>query len=310
MARQDKVTMAFEPEGIRIALTDILPVKQLVASTKTGRKYKQIAASIREIGLIEPLVVTRQMGHRGAYLLLDGHVRLQILKDFGAQNTMCLIATDDEAFTYNKRISRLATIQEHKMILKAIESGVPEDRIAKALDINVAMIRRKRHLLDGICPEVADLLKDRHCPIETFRSLKQLKPIRQMEVAQLMVTMNNYSVPYSKALLAATPADQLVDAKKPKITKGVSPEQMARMEAEMDSLQREMKQVEASYGEDQLNLVIAGAYVSSLLRNEQVVKHLDLHHAEILNEFRRITEVVDDAADGSDEADLPVAEQA
>jgi len=223
---------------------------------------------------------------------------------------MCLIATDDEAFTYNKRISRLATIQEHKMILKAIESGVPEDRIAKALDINVAMIRRKRHLLDGICPEVADLLKDRHCPIETFRSLKQLKPIRQMEVAQLMVTMNNYSVPYSKALLAATPIDQLVDAKKPKIAKGVSPEQMARMEAEMDSLQREMKQVEASYGEDQLNLVIAGAYVSSLLRNEQVVKHLDLHHAEILNEFRRITGAADDTTDGSDEVHLPIAEHA
>ena len=79
---------------------------------------------------------------------------------------MCLIATDDEAFTYNKRISRLATIQEHKMILKAIKSGVPEERIAKALDINVAMIRRKRHLLDGICPEVTDLLKDRHCPID------------------------------------------------------------------------------------------------------------------------------------------------
>jgi RepB plasmid partitioning protein/ParB-like nuclease family protein len=309
MAKHNRVTMAFEPKGIRIALTDILPVKQLGASTKTARKYKQIAASIREIGLIEPLVVIRQKGHRGAYLLLDGHVRLQILKDFGTLDTMCLIATDDEAFTYNKRISRLATIQEHKMILKAIESGVPEERIAKALDINVALIRRKRRLLDGICPEVADLLKDRHCPIDTFRSLKQLKPIRQMEVAQLMVTMNNYSTPYSRALLAATPVDQLVDATKPKIAKGVSPEQMARMEVEMDSLQREMKQVEASYGEDQLNLVISGAYIASLLRNEQVVQHLDLHHAEILNEFRRITDTANDTAAGLDEDDLPVTEQ-
>jgi len=71
-----------------------------------------------------------------------------------------------------------------------------------------------------------------------------------------------------------------------------------------------MKQVEALYGEDQLNLVIAGAYVSSLLRNKQVVKYLDLHHAEILNEFRRITDTVADAAGGSEEGDLPVAEQA
>jgi hypothetical protein len=288
MAGHDKVIMAFEPKGIRVALTDILPVKQLGVSTKSSRKYKQIAASVREIGLIEPLVVTRQKGHRGAFLLLDGHVRLQILKDFGTLATTCLVATDDEAFTYNKRISRLATIQEHKMILKAVESGVPEHRIAKALDIDVAMIRRKRRLLDGICSEVADLLKDRHCPINTFQSLKKLKPIRQMEVAQLMVTMNNYSVPYSRALLAATPLDQLVDTKKPKIAKGISPEQMARMEAEMDNLQREMKLVEDSYGEDQLTLVIAGAYISSLLKNDQVANHMGQHHSVILSEFRRI----------------------
>ena len=34
---------------------------------------------------------------------------------------LCLIADDDEAFTYNKRVNRLATIQEHYMIVKAIE---------------------------------------------------------------------------------------------------------------------------------------------------------------------------------------------
>lgn len=310
MAGRDKVIMAFEPEGIRVALTDILPVKQLGASTKSSRKYKQIAASVREIGLIEPLVVTRQKGHRGAFLLLDGHVRLQILKDLGTLTTTCLVATDDEAFTYNKRISRLATIQEHKMILKAVECGVPEHRIAKALDIDVAIIRRKRRLLDGICPEVADLLKDRHCPINTFQSLKKMKPIRQMEVAQLMVTMNNYSVPYSKALLAATPLDQLVDAKKPKVATSISPEQMARMEAEMDNLQREMKLVKDSYGEDQLTLVIAGAYISSLLQNDQVVKHLDQHHSEILNEFRRIVEVEAAEPGLRDEGYLATTEQA
>ena len=291
MTEHDKVIMAFEPKGIRVALTNILPVKQLGASTKSSRKYKQIAASVREVGLIEPIVVTRQKGHRGVFLLLDGHVRLQILKDFGALVTTCLVATDDEAFTYNKRISRLATIQEHKMILKAVECGVPEHRSAKALDVDVAMIRRKRRLLDGICPEVADLLKDRHCPINTFQSLKKMKPIRQMEAAQLMVTINNYSVPYSRSLLVATPLSQLVDAKKPKIAKEISPEQMDRMEAEMNNLQREMKLVEDSYGENQLTLVIAGAYISSLLENDQIVKHLDQHHREILSEFRRIVEV-------------------
>ena len=39
-----------------------------------------------------------------------------------AEQVPCLISKDDEAFTYNKRINRLATVQEHYMILKAIES--------------------------------------------------------------------------------------------------------------------------------------------------------------------------------------------
>ena len=52
----------------------------------------------------------------------------------------CLVSTDDEAFTYNKRISRLAAVQEHKMILRAIERGVPEEKIAKALNINVQSV--------------------------------------------------------------------------------------------------------------------------------------------------------------------------
>jgi hypothetical protein len=37
------------------------------------------------------------------------------------RSTLCLIATDDEGYTYNNRINRLAIIQEHRMILKAIE---------------------------------------------------------------------------------------------------------------------------------------------------------------------------------------------
>ena len=39
------------------------------------------------------------------------------------------------------------------MILKAIERGVSEERIAKALNVDVGSINRKRRLLDEICPD-------------------------------------------------------------------------------------------------------------------------------------------------------------
>lgn len=285
-----KVAMAFEPDSVLIRLPDLLPVKQLSATIKKSRKYQQILASIQEVGIIEPPLVARQEGRQGKFLLLDGHLRIEVLKELEVDEVTCLIATDDEAFTYNKRVNRLATIQEHKMILKAIERGVPEDRIAKALDVDIPNIRRKRRLLDGICPEAAELFNDKHCPLNTFQSLKKMKPVRQVEAAELMIAMNNFSVTYSKALLVATPQDQLVESGKPKTFKGISPEQIARMEKEMASLQRGMKLIEESYGPDHLNLVLARGYLVSLLNNSKVVRYLTQNHSEILGEFQRISE--------------------
>ena len=59
------------------------------------------------------------------------------------------------------------------MILRAIKNGVSEDRIARSLDVDVASIRQKRDLLDGICPEAVQLLRDAAPPCETLRELRQ-----------------------------------------------------------------------------------------------------------------------------------------
>ena len=284
--------MAFESESVFVDFSNILPVKQLHKRVKKTKKYLQISASIREVGIVEPPIVIPEPHKKGKYLLLDGHLRIEILKELGAQGVICLVATEDEAFTYNKRINRLATIQEHKMILKAIERGVPQERIAKALGINISSIRQKRSLLEGICPETTELLKDKHCPQNTFQSLKKMKPMRQIEVAELLIAMDNYSVSYSKALLAATPQDQLIESEKPKSFKGISAEKIAQMESEMAKLQREMKLIEDSYGPDHLSLVLARGYLVSLLENEGVSRYLAQNHNEILSEFRRISEVV------------------
>lgn len=226
----------FEASLRQIPIAAILPVKQLPTTTPKSQKYGQIAASIREVGLIEPPVVARAAGQDGSFILLDGHLRLHALKEMGETTVICLVSTDDESFTYNKRISRLATIQEHKMILRAVERGVSEARIAAALDVNIALIRQKRTLLNGICPEAAELLKARHCPINSFRFLRKMKPLRQIQAAELMIAANNYTVPYVEAILAATDAGDLVDPAAKKIPAGVTREQAERMKSEMANL--------------------------------------------------------------------------
>lgn len=278
----------FEANLLTIPINAILPVKQLPVTVTKSQKYGQIAASIREVGLIEPPVVARAAGQDGSFILLDGHVRLHVLKEMGETTVTCLVATDDESFTYNKRISRLATIQEHKMILRAVERGVSEARIAAALNVNIALIRQKRTLLNGICPEAAELLKARHCPINSFRSLRKMKPLRQIQAAELMIAANNYTVPYVEAILAASDATDLVDPAAKKTPAGVTREQAERMKAEMANLQKNIKLIEGTLGPDHLRLVVAGRYVERLLQNDRLARYLDKNHGEILSEFRQI----------------------
>jgi hypothetical protein len=58
------------------------------------------------------------------------------------------------------------------MIARAIERNVPKERIAKALDINLRSVERKMRLLDGICSEAVNLLKDKSCPMAIFDVLR------------------------------------------------------------------------------------------------------------------------------------------
>jgi ParB-like chromosome segregation protein Spo0J len=262
-------------------------MRRLADKVMTSVKYKRIAQSVAEVGVIEPLVVVRTPGG-GPYMLLDGHVRHAILRELGEHETRCLLADDDEAFTYNKRVNRLATIQEHYMIVRALDRGVSEEKLARALSMDVKSIKRRRSLLDGVAPEVVELFKDRSVNPVTFDALRKMKPVRQIEVAELMISAGNFTSAYAKALLAATRQADLVNSDKPKRVGGMSSEQMARMEREMASLTQDFKALEASYGDDVLHLVIASGYLSRLVNNAEVERYLRGRHPEILDEFRAI----------------------
>lgn len=284
------VKMAFKPEVIEVAIEDIQPLKTIKASIKKTAKYRQVLTSVREVGIIEHLVVYRLKGVAKKFLLLDGHLRMDVLKFLGQKTVHCLVATDDEGFTYNHKISRLSAIQEHFMILKAVDKGVSEERIARALDVDVSFIRRKRNLLDGIDGEAVDLLKDKQISPIALRVLSRVMPERQIEMCELMIAAHNSTVPFAKALLAATPNNQFKESQKKKKMEGLSSEEMARMEKETEGLANDIKLVKESYGKDMLNLVLACGYLSRMLENGKVVRFLSSHYPDILGEFQKIIE--------------------
>ncbi|QOT76566.1 plasmid partitioning protein RepB C-terminal domain-containing protein [Cupriavidus basilensis] len=286
------ITLGFIPEPLSVPVVCILPSRRPPDGIGISRKFKQIKSSIEEIGLIEPLTVTAANQQSGQHVLLDGHIRLIALRDLGYVEASCLVATDDEMYTYNNRINRLSTIQEHLMLRRAIDRGVSPERLAKALSVDVSHIQKKITLLNGICPEATELLKDRQFSPELSRAIRKMKPTRQVECIELMVSANNLTVGYAEALLVATPVPLLINGKKPKKLTGVTQEQMGKMEREMGNLQGQYKLVEQTYGQDVLNLVLAKGYLGKLLENESISAFLRQRQPDLLAEFEMIVQTV------------------
>ncbi|MBF4088993.1 MAG: chromosome partitioning protein ParB [Cupriavidus sp.] len=288
--------LGFIPEPITLALDRILPSRKTPEGLNTSRKFKQIMASMEAVGLIEPLSVGKADKATGQHILLDGHMRLLALRQLGYVDAPCLIATDDESYTYNNRINRISSIQEHHMLRRAVERGVSPERLAKALNVDISQIHKKVSLLEGICPEAVEMLKDQHFSANLGSVLRKLKPTRQVECVELMLTANNMTVAYAEALLAATPPHLLVSEKRPRKISGVTAEQMVKMEREMGNIQGQLKLVEKSYGQDVLLLVLARGYLGKLIDNKAVFRFLSQRQPDVLAEFENIIQTV--ALDG------------
>ena len=281
------IRISFEQKVFDLPVEALLPLRPMTSRITRSRKYARIATSIKKIGVIEPLAVTKA-DSSSRHMLLDGHLRLHAIKEEGKATAPCIIADDDEAFTYNKRVNRLATVQEHYMIQRALDRGVSAGMIAAALGIDVKAVQRRSKMLDGIAPEAVDILKDRPVNPQVFDTLRRMKPERQFATAELMASMNNFTATYAKAILAATRQEDLARPERPKKVKGVTPEQMARMERELESLNRDFRAVEATFGDDVLHLVLASRYIERVIANDAISSYIEGKHPEILAEFRNI----------------------
>lgn len=283
----NKPTVGFGFERLTIPLSRLLPVRHLSDPEKKVTRYRSIVSSIPQIGIIEPLMVFPQPDKDENYLIMDGHLRFHALRELGITEVECLVSTEDESFTYNARINRLSPIQEHAMITRAVKNGVAVERIGAALDVDVKEIKSRLNMLRGIHEEAVELLKDKQLSPAVFRILKRVTPIRQIEIAELLVGANNFTKGYAEGLFMVTAKDQLLDPQKPK-TKAISPEDLAKMEAEMEVLERDFKSIEDVYAENMLNFTVIRGFLKRLLENTKVVRFISTKHQDLFPEFERI----------------------
>jgi ParB-like chromosome segregation protein Spo0J len=282
-----QVHAAFKQQEFVLPLENIVMQREITPNYRKSEIYLRIMASLEHVGLIEPVVVFPR--NPGDYLLLDGHVRLDILKSKNIGEVRAIFATDDEAYTYNKRINFIPPVAQHFMILKALTNGISEERIAKALNLDVARIRRKRDLLDGICPEVVEIVRNKQVNEGIFAILKKMKPIRQIEAAEHMAASSTYSIKFAKALLLVTRPELLFEPPSSKKLEAGSKGARMLLEEETESLVKDLKAVEESYGTDILALTVILGYVERLCANVRIERHLVKYHPDLLNTLRSMT---------------------
>lgn len=281
------IKAAFEKHVVVLPLDIIVPQREARKRYLNGDFYKQLESSLKQVGLIEPLVVYP----RGPadYLLLDGHLRLEILKSMGAKEVKCLLSTDDESYTYNRHVNHIPPIAQHFMLLEALKTGLTEERIAAALDISLESIRTKRDMLNGICPEAVQILIDKHVSPKVFFILRKMKPVRQVEAAEHMVAGGTYTLPFAKALLAVTKPEMLeCNGTSSKKLQATSTAARSMLEDENEFLLRDLKTVEESYGTDVLTLTVASGYLDRLLNNPKIERYMARNHADILQAIQTL----------------------
>ena len=270
------IRAAFRDIVMSLPVASVIPQRSISNDILKGNVYKQIVASIKEIGLVEPLAVFPR--HK-EFILLDGHLRLHAVKQIGFSEVKCLISADDESYTFNQRVNHIPPVAQHFMIVEAMKHGVSEKRIAAALNVEVSSIREKSRMLVGICEEVVEIVRDRHFSPNVFSVLRKMKPAIQIATAELMRMREDFTVSFAKTRLALTPPDLLVDQPNGRKIKKDALAANAMLQEDTELLVRTLKSIEESYGSDVLTLTVCCTYIETLLGNHNVTRYLQKHHA-------------------------------
>ncbi|CQJ65038.1 TPA: plasmid partitioning protein RepB C-terminal domain-containing protein [Yersinia enterocolitica] len=283
------ISYCFERNSVKFKIDDLIPTKKPPINVKNSKKYLQIKKSINSIGIIEPIVVYFD-SKLGKIKILDGHLRIEALKELGETEAICLVSTIYDTYTPNSKVSRITIIQEQKMIRKALKSGVSIEKLSEALGISIDILKGKINLLDGIDPEVVNLLANQNVPKATFNVLRKMKNIRQIECACIMNNMENYTEKFSLSLLHNTQPNLLVDGQQGNDKEGHR-KTIDRLEREMAQVHIESEKLKESYGENTLRLVIMKSHIQKLLENTKILHWLLDNKNELLVELKKISNI-------------------
>ncbi len=194
-------------EGDRVILAKVHDIK---ASPFQPRRHfdeqqiQELAASIRERGLIQPLVVRKVDGH---FELIAGERRLRAVTSLGHTTVKVAVheATDQEvaelALIENLQRADLTPLEEAEQYRLLQEKfGMKQETIAQHVGKSRAVVANMVRLLD-LAPEVRDMLNAQQITVGHAKVLLQLKDATQQTMAAQRVSRNTLTVRQTEQLV-------------------------------------------------------------------------------------------------------------
>lgn len=265
-----------------------VPIEKLVPRHErkvNNKHYQRIAASLRAVGLLEPLVVYALADH---YEILDGCIRYRILLELGVKTVPCILWPEREGFTAMRMVNHVSVAEEIRMLRQSLQE-LDEKTIANALGLAGIQHRLYQGLLRRLAAEVVQLFEAGKLSRRVAEELGHVQPPRQREIVDLMHSCHDYSLTFAKGLILNTPT-----AKRAKL-KNNSKTPWHQTEKKKGDLLKRLQEVEQQkdfflkfYRQYTTNLLQLVIYVRSWINNPQVKEYLEDHDPQQLALFTQI----------------------
>jgi len=268
-------------QAIDVPITKLKPLRERKV---TAREYGRILASIKAIGLIEPLVVYPD---NDAYVILDGVQRCRALLEIGVEVVPCIVGKQREAFTGNRMVNRVSPVQEQRMIEKSLEE-LDEQTIASALGIQGIAYRLKKTLLKNLHPDVAAAFDHGRLTRACARELTHVKPPRQKEILSAMEGYKDYGLAFARTQILKTPPPMRAGRGRRRNPWDKSTQHKGELLKKLADAEQKHEFYSRLYKQYTIDLLRLAIYARSLLENNRVRVYLDRHYPQIVQQFGSI----------------------
>jgi len=247
--------------------------------------FRKIVASIKAIGLIEPLSVYEE---NGRYALLDGYLRYLACKQLEIETVPCLVYKDKQAYTFNRNVNRLSAFQEMRMLRKSLEH-IDEPTIAQTFGMKSIRYRLAPTLVKQLHADVVAAFKENLITKPCARELTYVLPARQAEILKEMAEVGDYSPSFCRSLVMQTPEKLRNKKRKQRKQWAEDDDRKKDLVSRLEHVEQQHDFYSTLYRQYSTDLMKLSFHVRRIVTTPKLKEYLEGHHPELLT---RLSDIV------------------